>query len=85
MTLCDVTAAVAVAAAMHPCSWSSISRRERYLKRCTEAGDELPVDAEHNLLPGEAGHMGGGCDSRVSTPTVHPTEQRPSVKGKSEY
>lgn len=35
------------------CSWSAISRRERYLKRCTEAGDELPPDADQNLLPGE--------------------------------
>lgn len=34
------------------CSWSAISRRERYLKRCTEAGDEVPLDADQNLLPG---------------------------------
>lgn len=36
------------------CSWSAISRRERYLKRCTEAGDEVPEDADQNLLPGRA-------------------------------
>lgn len=32
--------------------WSAISRRERYLKRCTDAGDEMPEDADQNLLPG---------------------------------
>eukprot|EP00878_Enallax_costatus_P034271 GHUV01037990.1.p2 GENE.GHUV01037990.1~~GHUV01037990.1.p2 ORF type:complete len:108 (+),score=37.96 GHUV01037990.1:89-412(+) len=35
-----------------PCSWSSISRRERYIKRCTDAGDEAHVMQEQQLLPG---------------------------------
>jgi hypothetical protein len=43
------------------CSWSSISRRERYIKRCTEAGQEAPLGEEQQLLPGEAhaGRVGG--------------------------
>eukprot|EP00775_Hariotina_reticulata_P011190 gene11190-11340_t len=32
--------------------WSSISRRERYIKRCTEAGGEAPVVEGQELLPG---------------------------------
>ncbi|KAF8065639.1 hypothetical protein HT031_003240 [Scenedesmus sp. PABB004] len=32
--------------------WSSISRRERYIKRCTEAGDEAMVPDDAQLLPG---------------------------------
>lgn len=45
-----------------PCSWSAISRRERYLKRCTDAGDELPPDSDQDLLPGE-----GCCSMRTAT------------------
>jgi hypothetical protein len=51
-------------------SWSAISRRERYRKRCTEAGEQPSHDADADLLPGALRACACAC-SRASAAGAH--------------